>query len=67
MFFLLVTNNAKSKRRKCQGPLIYKRVQRVTVVLAHKVALSHPCDRDIPFILNIPAAGNGLDCRHGLT
>ena len=36
-------------------------LQRVTVVLAHKVALSHPCDRDIPFILNIPAAGNKLN------
>ncbi|MCC4834977.1 hypothetical protein LMH66_20260 [Shewanella sp. 10N.7] len=36
-------------------------LQRVTVVLAQKAAFSHPCDRDIPFILNIPAAGNGLD------
>ncbi|MEZ9140448.1 MULTISPECIES: hypothetical protein, partial [unclassified Shewanella] len=39
---------------------------RVTVELAQKAAFSHPCDRDIPFILNIPAAGNGLNCSNGL-
>jgi hypothetical protein len=31
---------------------------RLAGLSAHKVVLSHPCDHDIPFILNIPAAGN---------
>ena len=35
--------------------------RRLAGLSAHKVALSHSCDRDIPFIQNIPAAGNGLD------
>ncbi|MEZ9142647.1 hypothetical protein [Shewanella sp. 10N.286.52.E4] len=36
-------------------------LRRVLDVSAQKVTLSHPCDRDIQFILNIPAAGSGLD------
>ncbi|GAA0787650.1 hypothetical protein GCM10009443_19840 [Mucilaginibacter ginsenosidivorans] len=31
---------------------------RVTEVLTRKVARSHACDRDIPFILNTTTAGN---------
>ncbi|WP_158638083.1 hypothetical protein [Shewanella donghaensis] len=33
----------------------------LAVVSAHKVALSHPCDRDIRISYTAPAAGNGLD------